>query len=182
MSADNPLARRPIDYYGLWVIALVSLGINVYLVVSLLQARRQAAQAASTAAAAVEELRDSAIDYVVPIQQSLPVSLTVAYNQTVSVPISLTLPINTNVSVPLDTPLGTFPINVPVNTTIPININPQVPLNLSVPISTSVPISLSVPIHLSLRDTAFDTSLVNAEDYLNSLAVTLGGPAPTPTP
>jgi len=182
MNENNLPARRPLDYYVLWVIAVMSLAINLYLIYALVQARRQVAQAASTAAAAVDQLRTAAIDTSVPIQQSLPVSFTVTYRQTVSVPISVTLPINTNVTVPLNTPLGNFPINIPVNTTIPVNINPQIPLDLAVPVSVSVPISLSVPIHLAVSDTSFAGTLSNASDYLNGVAASLGAPTPTPTP
>jgi hypothetical protein len=174
-------ARRPFDYYILWVLALVSLGLNLYLVYTLLQARRQVAQAATSAAVAVQQLRGTAIDYAVPIDQSLPISFTVGYYQIVTVPISVSLPIDTNVTVPFNTPLGNFPVTVPVKTIIPINISPQVPLSLSVPVSVGVPISLTVPIHLVLSDTPLGDSLSGAADYLNNVAAELGGAAPTPT-
>jgi hypothetical protein len=182
MSENRLASRRPIDYFVLWGVALLSLGINLYLVNALLEARRQAAQAALTAAAAVEQLRASAIDYNVAIQQTLPVSLTVSYRQTLSVPISTTLPVNTNVSVPLNTPIGNFPINFPVNATIPVSLNPQIPLSLAVPISTTVPVSLAVPIHIALGDTGFGPALTNAEQYLNNLATSLAGAQATPAP
>ena len=150
MTIDNPRGRRPIDYYLLWVVALVSLGLNIYLVFVLAQARQQVANAARSAAAAVGQLRGAAIDDSVPIQESLPVSFTVAYRQTMSIPISMTVPIDTQVTVVLKTPIGNFPLTVPVKTTVPINLNPEVPLSLSVPVSVNVPISLTVPIHVAL--------------------------------
>ena len=179
---DNPRARRTVDYYILWGLVVVSLGLNIYLFNTLLQAKRQLALAASSAATAVDQLRDTAIDYTVPISQTVPVSFTVAYRQTFTVPISVTLPIDTNVTVPLNTPLGNFPITVPVKTTVPINLNPQVPLSLTVPVSVSVPISLSVPIHLAVNDTVFGSSLGGAADYLRGVSAGLGGPGPTPSP
>jgi hypothetical protein len=182
MTDDSNRARRPIDYYVLWALALVSLGLNLYLINVLLQARLQVARAASTAATAVGQLQGSAIDYSVPISETVPVSFTVAYRQTLSVPISVTLPIDTQVTVMLTTPIGAFPINVPVKTTVPINLNPQVPLSLSVPVSVTVPISLTVPVHVALNDTPLGDSLRGAADYLNNLAAGLGGAGPTPTP
>jgi hypothetical protein len=179
---DNTRARRPVDYYLLWAVAIVSLGLNLYVINVLMQAKQQVAQAASSAATALGQLSGTAIDYSVPISQTLPVSFTVAYRQTVTVPISVTLPIDTQVQVTLHTPIGDFPINVPVKTTIPVNLNPQVPLNLSVPVSVGVPISFTVPIHLALSDTALGTSLNTAADYLNTVAAGLGGAGPTPTP
>jgi hypothetical protein len=182
MTVDHHRRQRPIDYYLLWAIALVSLGLNLYLVNVLLQARKQLAHAASSAATAVGQLRGAAIDYAVPISETLPVSFTVAYHQSISVPISVTLPINTQVTVALNTPLGTWPITVPVKTTIPVSLNPQVPLSLSVPVSISVPISLTVPIHLAISDTPLGDSLNSAADYFNSVSAGLGGSGPTPTP
>ena len=182
MTVDNTRARRPVDYYLLWLVAIVSLGLNVYVINMLTQAKKQVAQAASSAATAVGQLRGTAIDYSVPISQTLPVSFTVDYRHTFSVPISVTLPIDTQVTVSLDTPFGSFPINVPVKTTVPINLNPQVPLSLSVPVSVSVPISFTVPIHLALSDTTLTSSLDGAADYLNNLAVQFGETSPTPTP
>src|SRR6266851_2999867 len=135
MTVDHPHPRRPVDYYLLWAVALVSLGLNLYLINMLSQARHQLAQAASQAALAVGDLRGVAFDYMVPISQTLavhqalairqalpvdqtlPVSFTVAFQQTFSVPISVTLPIDTQVTVSLNTPIGNFPITVPVKTT-----------------------------------------------------------------
>jgi hypothetical protein len=179
---NNTIARRPVDYYVLWAVALVSLGLNLFLVYTLMQAKRQLAQAAGAAATAVEQLRGIAIDYAVPIHQDLPVSFTVAYRQTFAVPISVTLPIDTNVTFRLDLPIGSFPINVPVKTTVPINFNTQVPLSLAVPVSVSIPISLTVPIHLAVSNTPLGDSLTRAANYLNAVAAGLGGPGPTPTP
>ena len=55
MTVDNTRARRPIDYYLLWGLALVSLGLNLYLINTLMQARKQVA--ATDMAALVRDLR-----------------------------------------------------------------------------------------------------------------------------
>jgi hypothetical protein len=153
---------------------IISLGINVYLIRILQQARQQVGLAASSAAVAVGGLRTTALDYTVPIRETLPVSFTVAYRQSFTVPISTTIPINIGITVPLKTPIGTFPINVPVVTTIPINLTTTVPLSLAVPVSVTVPISVSVPIHIDLSKTALDASLLGAQDYLNNVATGFG--------
>ncbi len=180
------LTPRPLDYYLLWAVALVSLGLNLYLVNVLLQARRQVGQAAGVAAAAIGSLADSAIDYPVEFHQAVPISLTVEYRQTLVIPISVTLPISTEVTVPLRTPLGDFPITVPVVTTIPVRLSPAVPLSVSLPVSTTVPIDVAIPIHLELKTTALGASLTSAQVYLQDLAENLGGgataAAATPTP
>lgn len=183
----NSSARRPPDYYLLWLVALISLGLNLYLLNIALQARRQVGDAAGAAAVAVGTLADSAIDYPVEIHKTLPISLTLDYKQTLTIPISVTLPISTEVTVPLRTPIGEFPITVPVVTTIPVRLSPQVPISVSLPVSTTVPVDVAFPIHVELKTTALGASLVSAQIYLQDLANNLGsGPAPgsttTPTP
>jgi hypothetical protein len=173
-SSTTPSWKRPFDYYVLWLAVIISLGINIYLIRVLQQARLQVGVAASSAAQAVGDLRTTALDYTVPIRETLPVSFTVSYRQNFTVPISTTIPINVVITVPLKTPLGTFPINVPVVTDIPINLKPTVPLSLSVPVSVTVPISVSVPIHIDLSQTAFNDSLLGAQEYLNGVATGLG--------
>jgi len=181
--------RRPLDYYVLWLAVIVSLAINAYLLNLLIEGQRQVGLAAGTAAEAVAELADAAIDYPVEIRETIPVSLTVRYSDLIVVPISYTLPINTNVSVPLRTPLGTFPLNFPVVASIGISLTPMVPISIVVPISHVVPIAISVPIHIALEDTPFGSTLVEVEGYLNDVAVDLRDPGlpglpfgPTPEP
>jgi hypothetical protein len=171
---------RPLDYYLLWLAIIVSLAINAFLLNFLIQARQQVGQAAGSAAVAVGQLRTSSIDYPIEIQESLPVSLTVTYQEDIAVPISVTLPINTLVSVPLRTPVGNFPINVPVVANIPISLTTVVPLDVAIPISMSIPIDVSFPIHVDLADTALGESLSGAELYLRQLASDLGADSPSP--
>jgi hypothetical protein len=190
-AAPPPRARwrRPIDYYLLWLGVIVSLGINAYLLNLVIEVQRQLGTAAGDAAEAVADFSGASIDYPVEIRETIPVSLTVRYHDTISVPISYTLPINTNIAVPLRTPLGTFPLNFPVVASIPISLNPMIPISIVVPISHVVPIAIDVPIHIELADTPFGTALVGVEDYLNGVAEDLEEPTlpglpfmPTPTP
>jgi hypothetical protein len=167
------VTKRPLDYYLLWCVALVSLLIGAALIVTLGAARVRAIQGLRTATDAVHGLRSSSIDYVVRLDQSLPVSLTVPFSTTLVVPINTTFPINTDFKVTLRTPLGDYPVTVPVQSSVPVNMETSVPVRLSVPISTSVPVSLNVPIHISLAQTTLGTSLEQLETYLSSLAADL---------
>lgn len=170
---ETPRWKRPLDYYLLWLAVIASLAANVYLVRVLLEARRQLGVAAVAAAGAVGDIGEAAIDYPVEIREAIPISMTVRYSEVISVPISYTLPINANVSVPLRTPLGTFPINVPVFTNIPIHLTPTVPINIAVPISMTVPVAIDVPIHVELADTPLGEAFLGAEQYLLDLGETL---------
>jgi hypothetical protein len=173
---------RPLDYWLLWGVALISLAINIWLINTLSGVRRQAGQGAALAAQAIGDLSQSSIDYQVHLEKSLPVSLTVPISQTLSIPINTTLPINTEATIPLKTPIGTFPITIPIQATVPVNLQPSVPIRLSVPISTTVPVILDVPIHVAISDTAFGASLAKTQASLEALAAQWGAPPSQSTP
>jgi hypothetical protein len=164
---------RPLSPWLLWIIALLSLALNLMLINVLLNVRQQVGAGAESAAKAVANLRLSSIDYTVKIDQSLPVSFTVPFSSTFAVPISVTLPISTQVSIPLETPFGVLPLTVPIRTTIPVNLRPTVPIDIAIPISTTVPVIVDVPIHLALAGTAVGESLVRVQVYLEDLAAEL---------
>jgi hypothetical protein len=183
---QNIFKSRPYDYWLLWIVAGLSLAINIWLIRIVIVARRQAGEAANMAASTVGDLRAAAIDYTVHVEELVPLSVTVPVSTTIRVPISVTIPISTNVTVGLRTPLGEVPLTFPVRTTVPVDLNPEVPIRAGVPISTSVPIVVDVPIHLELADTGLSAALDDAETYLADLAAQLGfeparaGPTPTP--
>jgi hypothetical protein len=174
-NLQSPLIKsRPLDYWLLWLVALASLAANLWLITTLLGVRRQAGQGALTAARAVGDLRQSSIDYQVHVQQFVPIVLSVPISQTVKVPINTTLAIDTEATIPLETPIGTFPITIPIRAAVPVALQPEVPLRLTVPVSTTVPVELDVPIHLAIADTALGESLGRAQQSLTSLASQLG--------
>jgi hypothetical protein len=176
------MTRRPMDYYLLWIVALLSLCIGAALIFTLGAVRGRAVDGLRTAADAVRVLRGSSIDYVVRVEQSLPVSLTVPFSTTLLVPINTTLPLDTEFKLTLRTPLGDYPVNVPVQSSVPINMQTSVPVNLSVPISASVPIALSLPVRINLSQTALGASLEQMEGFLSALATELqASPFPPPT-
>lgn len=162
--------KRSWDYWLLWGAAVLSLGLNLWLVNTLWQARQQAAEGATTAARAVSNLRQSVITYTVHIENTIPVSLTVPFKTTVTVPISTTLPIATDVTIPLETPFGQIPINIPIRATVPVNLSTTLPINVAVPISTSVPVEFDVPIRLELGKTDFGLALQTLQTYLENMA------------
>lgn len=174
--------RRTLDYYLLWVVVIISVALNVYIISVLREARRQVGIAAGNASVGVAQLAGGSIDYNVEIRETLPVSMSIGYEDEITVPISVTLPISTEVEVPLRTPLGVFPIRVPVITSFPVRLNPVVPISVELPISTTVPVDVEFPIHVAIRDTAFGAALDDAQRYLEDLARDLGATGPfTPT-
>jgi CxxC motif-containing protein len=167
------MTKRPPDYYLLWLAVLFSLGIGVFLVVTLGAARGRAVDGLRTAAESVRTLRGSSIDYVIRVEQSVPVSITVPFSTTIVVPVNTTLPIDTEFKMTLRTVLGDYPVTVPVQSSVPVNFRTSVPIGLSIPVSASVPFSFSLPVRINLSQTALGTSLEQMESNLNSLAAGL---------
>ncbi len=166
--------KRPLDYYILWSVVVISLLLNLFTIASLLSVRQQAGIAFANAAKSLEAVKTSRVEYMVKIDKEIPFAANVPINFTVQVPINQTIPINTTVNVPFKTPLGTFPIDVPINTKIPINLTVDVPINKTVPIATNVPVKMDVPIVIILSETSFGKSLEDVQTALNKLAKDLG--------
>jgi hypothetical protein len=174
---------RSWDYWALWAVALISLALNLGLIASLLNVRRQAAEAAQSAAASLGRLRTSTLAYTVQVNETVPVQVTVPINERLTVPIDTQLPIDTFVDVPVEVPfIGSRTLSLPIKTVIPVKFETTFPVKLTVPISASVPVALNVPIQIAVADTPFDASLAEAEAYLKRFAAELGAPALTPTP
>lgn len=155
---------RAWHYLLLWLIVLVSLGLNVFLFITLNNIRTQArtqVEAANDRLDAIEvgeyelpiEVDETlpvsftvpfSDTFVVPISATIPVSASVPFSETIDVPINTNIPINTTVSVPLPA-IGNIPIPIPIVTNIPVN------LNVSVPISRSIPVELDIPVNLTIE-------------------------------
>jgi hypothetical protein len=174
-ATPPPAHRMPWHYYAVWVIALVSLALNVYIFYILLQVQQQAALAFSQAADSMGAIRNGSIQYVVNIDEEIPVVLDVPVNFTVKVPIQKTLPIQTTVDVPIELPLlGTRTITVPINTSIPIDLSVEVPIDESIPINAKIPVQFDVPINLKISETTFGDGLGEFQAVLQQQAESLG--------
>ena len=156
----------------LFVLVLLSLALNGYLVWQWWTVRSQALVLASQA----DELRHSALDavaqfreelqgidemtlnYDVQIDESLPVDAVVPFRERLDVPIETTVPISQAVEAAFDLEVPQFGLRIPVEVTVPVQL--EVPIALSVPVEinrdvvvqTTVPISLEVPFVIDLAD------------------------------
>ena len=162
MSQNN---KRGWHYYLLWLLVLVSLGLNVFLLVTLNSIRSQArdqVQAAGERIRAVEvgefELPIHISEtlpisftvpfsdtFIVPISATIPVSASVPFSETIDVPINTNIPINATISVPLPA-IGNIPIPIPIVTNIPVNLNVQVPISRSIPVQLDIPVDLTIEV------------------------------------
>ena len=162
---------RPLDYWLLWLVVVGLMALNLYLARTLLDARSRALALVNTvteqALQAVSDFQAASFTYTVEVDQTIPLTLNVPIDQVLPVPVQTSIPISTVVTLSLETPLGRFPINVPIVTTVPISLTAQVPIRFTVPVSEAIPIQLSVPIQIKIADTA----LMN---LLEELKVSLG--------
>lgn len=81
----------------------------------------------------------------VPVRQTIVISDSVPFNDSVTVPLRTSIPVNDTISLPI-TLLGlTFNLDLPVSLTVPVN------LDVTAPIKTNVPLKLEVPLDFTLE-------------------------------
>ncbi len=170
-------SQRSWTIYVLWLVALVSLGLNVAVIYTLLNVRRQAAQGFAGAADAVAQLKTASVKYDVLVDEHVPVDSNVPLDFSVQVPISQTLPIKTVFT----TSISVFgvpvpvPVSVPISITVPISFTVSVPVQYDIKFNTDVPVKFSVPIEIKIADTPLAKSLDDFEAMLRGLSGQLGG-------
>lgn len=168
--------RRPLDYWLLWLVALGSLAVNVWLIITLLRARSLAAQSIAQAARLLGDVQTQSFTYNVHIEENVPFSTTVEFSDTFTVPINTVIPVRTTVYVPVTIPiigvLATLP--VPIDTTVPVNLTVEVPIDKQILVEGNSPISFDVPVEIAISATPFGAALGEAHDWLVELAAELG--------
>ncbi len=167
--------QRSWTIYVLWLVALVSLGLNVVVIYTLLDARRQAAQGFAGAADVVAQLKIASVKYDVPVDEHIPVQSDVPLNFSVQVPISQTLPIKTVIDTSIRVLGVPVPVSAPISTTVPISFTVSVPVKYDIKFKTDVPVKFNVPIEIRIADTPLAKSLDDFEAMLRRLAGQMGG-------
>lgn len=157
--------NRPWHYYLLWLLALASLALSVFLFASLLSLRQQAREQVAQARERVDSIEvpdyelpvhvDETLPisftvpfsdtFVVPISTTIPVSSSVPFSETIQVPINTVIPVNTTVSVPIPA-IGNIRVPIPIVTSIPVNLNVAVPISRSIPVDLDIPVNLMVDV------------------------------------
>jgi hypothetical protein len=163
---DNHTHRRW-PYRLLWVIALLSLGLNIALFIGLLSFRFRAEKRAQEAAAVLDMIELNNLDipihvdetlalsltvpfkdtFVVPISNTVPVSTQVLFEDTLVVPINTIIPLNNTVEVAVDIPLaGRVILPIPIVANIPVNLDVDVTISKTIPIQTDIPVNFLVEV------------------------------------
>ena len=154
----------------LFVLVLISLGLNIYLILQLMRSRQQAILLVNTYKPAVQNalkqmdgelasFQESTVEFDVKIEQNFPVNIDIPINESIEIPISMTVPIkdefeSTIMMDPFQTGLA-IPVDVvvPVDVEVPIDVVIPVEVDRTVPISTSIPLNLNFPVAIEVSDT-----------------------------
>jgi hypothetical protein len=171
---------RPIDYWLLWLVALGSLALNVWLINTLLtirqqidQARLGAAQGLTEAASGVAQMSLGAFDYNVEVNDSVPINILVPISETLPVPVSDTIKINS--AAVADIPL-LGPTSIPFSVNVPLDLKVSVPVSMTVVVSDTIPVHFFVPVHINLDDTPLGGLKTEIQGYLLEAARQLQQP------
>lgn len=171
----------------IFILVVISLGLNLFLIAQLRQVQSQASTAAKEFGPQIQgaldeiiadlaDFENSSIEVAVDVEQEFPIEVEIPFNEEIEVPIQMTVPISQVIetTITLDL-LGTgagIPIDiaVPIDLEIPIENTVVVPINRTIPISTTVPLDLSVPVAINLGETELGPAIVRLREGLISFS------------
>lgn len=135
----------------LTVLVVLSLALNGYLLVTLLNVRQAALEAVATARNNLAMMGSEPFVTQVNVDQEIPFDTMVPISQTLAVPLDIQYPlstvINTYVNVPV---LGRQNIAIPIETVIPIQYTLEVPIQVDIPISLTYRLQTEVPVEIAI--------------------------------
>lgn len=114
----------------------------------------------------VDATKQQTLSYELPIDQQVPINISIPIRESVVIPVNTTVQIRQDIVVPIDTGFGTVDLPVPLDVNIPISTTVPIEFNQDVPISTTLPVSLTVPIQLDLGSPQFAAYLDKLRDAL----------------
>jgi hypothetical protein len=147
---------------ALTVLTLLSLAINGLVIFGFLRLRQAAHRAVTDAQALITEVADDTFSYTIEVDQEIPISTEIPFNESLSVPINTVVPISTTVVVPVDLGITTYKLTVPIEAVFPVDLEATVPVSEVVDITTVVPLRVDVPIEIAIPETPL-------ADYLRDL-------------
>lgn len=154
----------------LFVLVLLSLGLNAYLVSQLMRVQQQTQSFArevrpvfketiTEAINDLEEIQGSTIEFEVTIDDEFPVNVDIPINEQMNFPIEVTVPIRQEITTTAMMSLFEGGIEVPVDIAVPVDV--EVPIDVVVPLeidqtvslSTTVPVNIDVPVAIVVDET-----------------------------
>ncbi len=166
MSDSNSSKWRSWHYILLWLVAIVSLVLNILLLAGLYNFRLQAQQEVASVTEILDTVEIENFELPVVINETLPIDITVPFNDTFeiaiheTVPISMTIPIKENISFPINDVVSinrdvtisivilgqSIPVDIPIRADLPISLNIDIPIDMEVPVDTTIPIDLDIKV------------------------------------
>lgn len=136
-----------------FIISLLSLAISGFLLFSLLSVRQTMVEGLDAAIQFVDDLDGEGFQYEYRFERTVPVSANIPIQQDVVFPFQGNIPINTRVKVPIDAGiLGTFELEIPINTSVYVNTSVPVNVDQTFQVSTTIPVSMTIPIDIRPDD------------------------------
>jgi len=144
----------------LWALAilaligcLASLALNGFLIYSLVSVRQTAVEGLDAAIAAVDEFGGEGFRYDYHFEKTIPISADIPIEQDIVFPFEGAFPINTTVEVPIDAGvLGTFVVEVPINTSVYVNTSVPIHVEQTFHVDTTIPVDMTIPIEVQPDD------------------------------
>ncbi len=165
------------------ILSLASLALSGFLLYSLIHVQQAAMNSLDAALEALEGLDSQGFRYEYQFSDRLPIAVEVPVQEQVVISVQENLAVNTDVKVPIDAGvLGTFVIDVPIDTSFPLDVEVPVAISETVAISTSIPLSLTVPIEIKGDDPAIQGFLAGLQRWLEGLRESLEMIAPLRLP
>lgn len=161
---------------ALAALTLLSLAFNGVVVLEFLRLRRTAHRVVTDARSLVTDVADDTFSYTVEVDQEVPISTEIPFNETLSVPINTVIPISTTVVVPVNLGFRTYELALPIQAVFPIDMEVTVPISEAVDITTVVPLKVDVPIEIAVSDTPLAGYLRDLNATLRRTEQQLGRP------
>ncbi len=156
------------------VLTLISLTLNGVIIFGLLRAHEIALDVRQTALNTVDDARaivasvgDDTFAYTLEVEQEIPISASVPFDEVVVIPVNTVIPIDTSITVPIDLGITTYDLDVPIQAVVPVDLEFAVPISQTVDIATTVLLDVDVPIEIPLDETLL-------VDYAEELDAGLG--------
>jgi hypothetical protein len=149
------------------LISLASLALNAVLITNLLTVRQTFVAGVDQAISGLEALESNGFRYEYHLQQTIPFSGSIPFQQDMVFPFKGNVPIKTTVSVPIDAGiLGRFNLDVPIDTSIPIDIQVPIHVDQTFHVETEIPLDMTVPIEISPDDPAIQKLIDGIREWL----------------
>ena len=133
------------------LLALASIGLNVYLLQQLRHPERWAEPAVRRLLAGITG-GDDVVEYTVRIPRGTPLALDVPVQERFTSGVDTVIPVRTRVRIPFETPLGTRSVVVPLRADIPLRTRLPLDIRHTFRLRTQTTQEIAIPIQIRLGD------------------------------